>query len=96
MAPSQSSSTTQRGFRFRIPEETSRFSVLLIIVGGIAALLVILLLAVYAWQERAANVFAIGAVMAMAATAIASVAGFLFGLPRYSDAAGSSGSSIVG
>jgi hypothetical protein len=40
-------------------------------------------LALYAWTERSASIFAVGTLFAIAAAGIAGVAGFLFGLPRY-------------
>jgi len=62
----------------------SPFSVWLVVLTFGAALFGYLLLAAYAWQERALKVFAVGALVALAAAAIAAVGGFLFGLPRYS------------
>jgi hypothetical protein len=72
----------------------SPISVLLMIVIGAAALFATLLLGMYTWQEKAVKVFAVGTLLALAATAVASVVGFLFGLPRYSESTGPNGSSI--
>ncbi len=69
---------------FRMPSDTSPITLQLVVLTFAAALLGYLLLLIYAWQERAVGVFAVGALVALAATAIASVGGFLFGLPRYS------------
>jgi hypothetical protein len=76
--------TPARKAIFGIPSDMSPFSVWLVVLTFSAALFGYLLLAAYAWQERAIKVFAVGALVALAATAIASVGGFLFGLPRYS------------
>jgi hypothetical protein len=88
-------STSEQQFRFKIPADTSPFSILLMILTGTFATAAILLLAAYAWNERAFEVFAVGALMALAVTGIASVVGFLFGLPRYSDSPGPDGLSIA-
>ncbi|SCE76315.1 hypothetical protein [Micromonospora mirobrigensis] len=60
---------------------------LMLLVAGIFAGGV-LLLAGYAWQQRSATVFAVGTLVALAASAVGVLAGFLFGLPRYVPAAG--------
>lgn len=41
-------------------------------------------LAIYAWTQGSLSVFAVGSMMALAATAVGGLAGFLLGLPRYS------------
>lgn len=74
------------------PEGTSPFTLWLIRLVAVAALIATLLLGVYAWQESSIQVFAVGAFMALATTGIASAVGFLFGLPRYSDSVGPAGS----
>ncbi len=76
--------TPLRKSLFGMPSDTSPISIQLVALTFGAALLGYLLLVVYAVQERAVGVFAVGALVALAATAIASVGGFLFGLPRYS------------
>jgi hypothetical protein len=59
-------------------------SLQLLVLASCATLAGVVLLAAYAWQERSLRIFAVGALVTLAATAAGSVAGFLFGLPRYS------------
>jgi hypothetical protein len=72
----------------------SRTTVWLVILTGGTAIFGLVLLAMYARQKKAVEVFAAGTLMALAATAIASLVGFLFGLPRYSES-GPPGSRIA-
>lgn len=58
---------------------------LLKLVGAVAAGGIVLV-AVYGWQERSAGIAAVGALVALAAGAVGALAGFLFGLPRFSPA----------
>jgi hypothetical protein len=68
---------------FRKPPDMSRVSAWLAVLVGFQATMGILLLIVYAWHEKDARIFATGYLVALATTAVAAVAGFLFGLPRY-------------
>lgn len=70
--------------RFKKPPGMSPVSVLLAVFVGIAASFGVLLIGMYAWQESSPKVFAVGALVALAATAAGSLGGFLFGLPRFS------------
>jgi hypothetical protein len=74
-----------RGFRklLSIPPGVNPVTVRLVVLIGVMATFGVILLAVYAWQERTLNIFAVGALAGIATIAIASVGGFLFGLPRY-------------
>jgi hypothetical protein len=57
-------------------------SVLLTLLIGTMAIIGVILLAIYAWQEETWKIFVVGTLMSMATAAIASLGGFLFGLPR--------------
>jgi hypothetical protein len=68
---------------FKPPPDMSPVSLWLAGLVGISAIAGLLLLAAYALEEGSLEVFAVGALVALAATAAGAVGGFLFGLPRY-------------
>lgn len=47
------------------------------------ALLGVTLIGVYAWTEGSVSIFVIGTLLALATAGVTGIAGFLFGLPRY-------------
>jgi hypothetical protein len=80
---------------FRLKGRGSRTTVWLVLLTGGSAIFGLVLLAIYARQKKAVEVFAAGTLMALGVTAIASLVGFLFGLPRYSESDRPPGSRIA-
>jgi hypothetical protein len=89
------STQTEEKFWSRLLGYASQFTVWLIIFASGTAILGIILLGAYAKQKNDPNVFVAGTLMALAATGIAALVGFLFGLPRYSEAGRPAGPRIA-